>query len=253
MTHLLKNTLLAGLTVGFLTTSSAFALTKEFSQTYPLKAGGAVSLDNVNGDVTITSWDRDEVSVEATIESKSQSGLDRIEVIVKATSTSVRIETDYEENHRSRWNDGGEVTYIVKIPRGAELREVDLVNGDLKVEGISGKIEASTVNGKITVSDLAGDAKLDTVNGSIEAAFDQVGGTQRIDIESVNGSVTVRLPRNADAEVDISTVHGGIRNDFGLDVDDGDYVGHDLRGRLGSGGARIHIENVNGAVKLLAN
>lgn len=252
MTHLLKNTLLAGLTVGFLSTSSVFALTKEFSQTYPLKAGGSVTLDNVNGDVTITGWDRDEVSVEATVESKKQSGLDRIEVVVKATSNSVHIETDYE-NDRRGWNDGGEVTYTIKMPRGAELRDVDLVNGDLKVEGVSGKIQASAVNGKITVGDLSGDAKLDTVNGSIEAGFDQVGGSQRIDIESVNGSITVRLPRNADAEVDISTVHGGIRNDFGLDVDDGDYVGHDLRGRLGSGGARIHIENVNGAVKLLAN
>ena len=35
--------------------------TEEFHQTYPLAAGGRVSLSNINGRVKITGWDRDEV------------------------------------------------------------------------------------------------------------------------------------------------------------------------------------------------
>jgi hypothetical protein len=41
---------------------------------------------------------------------------------------------------------------------------------------------------------------------------------------------------------------GGINNDFGLHVNNHHFVGHDLRGELGSGGTRIRLENVNGRI-----
>ena len=42
---------------------------------------------------------------------------------------------------------------------------------------------------------------------------------------------------------------GGIDNDFGLHVNHHNFVGHDLRGELGSGGPRIHVSNVNGHIE----
>jgi len=47
-----------------------------------------------------------------------------------------------------------------------------------------------------------------------------------------------------------STVHGGISNDFGLTVKDGEYVGHDLAGQIGTGGPRIKLGNVNGPIRI---
>src|ERR1700722_20813441 len=41
------------------------ALTEEFHQTYALTAQGRVELDNINGPVHISTWDRDEVKVDA--------------------------------------------------------------------------------------------------------------------------------------------------------------------------------------------
>jgi DUF4097 and DUF4098 domain-containing protein YvlB len=46
------------------------------------------------------------------------------------------------------------------------------------------------------------------------------------------------------------TIHGAIRNDFGLDVRDGEYVGHSLYGQIGSGGSRIKLGNVNGGISI---
>src|SRR5271169_4559537 len=40
-------------------------LTEEFHKTYPISATGRVELDNINGDVHISSWDRNEVKVDA--------------------------------------------------------------------------------------------------------------------------------------------------------------------------------------------
>lgn len=242
------------LATGLLLPSSAFGLERTFSQTYPLKSGGVFSIDNINGDVTIESWDRAEVSVEALTTARSQEGLDRVEIRVKASEDRVSIDTHYDEKRGWSWNnDGGDVDYTVKVPRNAELRDIELVNGALRITGFPGRVSASTVNGKIEISGLSGDLELESVNGKVEASFEQLGGSQRVEIESVNGVIELRVPKSADFEVDASTVHGRISNDFGLEVDHGEFVGHDLRGRVGSGGARVKLDNVNGAIKIIAD
>jgi DUF4097 and DUF4098 domain-containing protein YvlB len=66
----------------------------------------------------------------------------------------------------------------------------------------------------------------------------------------VNGSLELTIPSDAKAEIEAETVSGGIENDFGLHVNHHRYVGHDLRGELGSGGARIKLANVNGRIAI---
>ncbi len=252
---MLKNTsrLLPGLLALLLLPTTAMALEKTFSETYPLKDGGVFALENVNGDVEIEAWDRSEVSVDARITARTQEGLDRIEIKVKATADRVAVETDYEDRGGWSRNDGGDVDYTIKVPRSAELREIELVNGSLRLTGVPGRVEASTVNGKLIAGGLSGDLKLESVNGKVEVSFDRIGGNQRIEIEAVNGPIELRVPAGANFDVDASTVHGNISNDFGLEVDHGQYVGHDLKGKVGAGGPRIKLENVNGPIKILKN
>jgi DUF4097 and DUF4098 domain-containing protein YvlB len=69
-------------------------------------------------------------------------------------------------------------------------------------------------------------------------------------LNSVNGSVELVIPSDANAEIEASTVSGGIDNDFGLHVNHHRYVGHDLRGDIGSGSTRIKLENVNGRINI---
>src|ERR1041385_7255852 len=47
-----------------------------------------------------------------------------------------------------------------------------------------------------------------------------------------------------------TTVHGMISNDFGIQVKHGEYVGHNLDGQIGSGGSKIKLTNVNGAIRI---
>ncbi len=61
-----------------------------------------------------------------------------------------------------------EVEYTLTVPRFASIDGVDLVNGDLLIDGVEGDIEADTVNGTIVVRGAAGEIELDTVNGGIE-------------------------------------------------------------------------------------
>ncbi|PYV09424.1 MAG: hypothetical protein DMG23_10945, partial [Acidobacteria bacterium] len=70
-------------------------LTEEFHQTYPLRAGGRVSLDNINGDVRVSVWDREEVKVDAVKSASSEDRLADIEIKVSAQPDAVHIRTEY--------------------------------------------------------------------------------------------------------------------------------------------------------------
>ena len=110
-------------------------------------------------------------------------------------------------------------------------------------------MHASCINGRLEAQNLAGPARLGTINGRLEARFDQLAGPS-VELSSVNGSVDLTIPSDSKAEIEASTVSGDINNDFGLHVDHHHFVGHELRGELGSGGTHIKLQNVNGRIEI---
>jgi DUF4097 and DUF4098 domain-containing protein YvlB len=100
----------------------------------------------------------------------------------------------------------------------------------------------------VKASGLGGEVKLSTVNGGIEANVVALEAAKGVQLNSVNGSIVLVVPAGAGADVKASTVHGAITNDFGLTVEDGQWVGHSMNGQIGSGGARIRLNNVNGSI-----
>ena len=83
----------------------------------------------------------------------------------------------------------------------------------------------------------------------MDARFDELSGSS-VKLSSVNGSMVVTIPSDSKAEIEASTVSGGIENDFGLHVDRHTFVGHELRGELGNGGPHMRLSNVNGRIEI---
>ncbi len=229
------------------------ALTEEFHQTYAIAADGRIELDNINGPVHITSWDRNEVKVDAIKYADTKERLEEAKIEIDSSKDSLSIRTKYP-NHDNSWNWGSHnnpasVEYTLTVPRNARLDEIKLINGALDVTGVSGEVRASCINGKLEAHDLAGRAKLSTINGKLDAGFAQLGG-QDVELNSVNGSLELTIPSDSNAEVEASTVSGGIHNDFGLSVNNHRFVGHDLRGEIGKGGTHIRLSDVNGRIEI---
>ena len=232
-------------------------LREEFHQTYPLSPNGRVSLENLNGSVRIASWDRSEVQVDAVKRAYRRERLNEAKIEVLASADAVRIKTIYPDwdqsftsDVRGRYNNPAIVDYTITVPRNSRLEPIDLINGSLDVDGVEGDVKASSVNGKVAARGLMGITRLSTVNGSLEATFSKLDESKPITLGSVNGSVLLVIPSDANAIVKAGTVHGGISNEFGLEVQHGDYVGHELYGQLGSGGPRVRLENVNGRITI---
>jgi DUF4097 and DUF4098 domain-containing protein YvlB len=228
-------------------------VTEEFHQTYALSADGRIELDNINGDVHISSWDRNEVKVDAVKYAGTKERLDEAKIEVDSSKDYLSIRTKYRDHDLNfNWgshNNPAGVEYTLTVPRTARLDEIKLINGGLDIAGVSGEVHASCINGRLSAHDLAGRARLETINGRLDARFDQLVG-KSVELSSVNGSVDLTIPSDSQAQVEASTVSGGIENDFGLHVNHHRFVGHDLRGELGNGGTHIKLEDVNGRIEI---
>jgi len=239
--------------ITLLATGSLFAsVTEEETFSFKLDDGGRFSLSNVNGSVVVTGGGGDSVEIIAIKKGDSQKDLDKIKIEISHSADEIVVETELgESNHwYSRGSNSGSVKYEVIVPVATRLESVETVNGNVNISGVSGKVVAESVNGDLEISDLAGDVGLSTVNGSIEAGFSRLEDEQRVKVETVNGRVTIYLPENADVDINADTLNGGINaKDFGLETDKG-FVGSDLNGKIGEGGARLNIDTVNGSIKI---
>jgi DUF4097 and DUF4098 domain-containing protein YvlB len=223
---------------------------EEFHHTYPLNASGRIELQNINGAVHIAAWDENKVKVDAVKTAHTEERLKDAEIRIEARADSISIETHYREQNEG-WHEGrnnpASVEYTLTVPRSARLDEIKLINGALDLTGVSGEVHASCINGKLTARGLSARVKLATINGPLDATFDRLPAAS-VELSSINGQVELTMPSDAQANIEATTIHGGIDNDFGLHTNDHRFVGHDMRGELGGGGAEIRLNNVNGPI-----
>lgn len=225
------------------------SLTEEFHQTYAITTDGRVELDNINGDVHISTWDRNEVKVDAIKYADSKEKLDEAKIDISNGKDYISIRTKYpDRNGWGRHDNPAWVEYTLTVPRTVALDEIKLINGSLDMTGMTGEVRASCINGRLEARDLSGRTKLSTINGRLDARFNQL--PKDIDLNSVNGGLELTIPSDSNAEVEASTVSGGINNDFGLHVNRHQMVGQSLRGELGNGSSHIKLSNVNGRIEI---
>lgn len=252
----------------------AETLTETFDQTYPLASGGALDIGNTNGAITVDVWDRAEVHVEAlkrvkaATEERARQLMSQLKVEVVPAPGSLRIISHTPESQGIfSWLFGGggeaQIEYHLHVPRrvamaaetvngsvtvaGTEGRaRLRSTNGGLKVTGTRGPLDAETTNGSIHVIQAAGALHAETTNGGIDAELTQVDG--RVSLESTNGSVVARLPRDLRATVDADTTNGTVRSD--LPVATTTSGKRHLRGAVNGGGPEVRLSTTNGSVHI---
>ncbi|OKY24978.1 DUF4097 family beta strand repeat-containing protein [Thalassotalea sp. PP2-459] len=250
----MKNEILLTLSLLMLSSATLADVKDEIKQTFNVNSSAAeFRLNNVNGDVDIIGWKKDIISVTAIITAEDQEGRNRIEVDMQENSRGVSVETRYK---KTNWNNNssGSVDYEVNVPVGTRLSDIELVNGSLTIKNVSGAMKLQTVNGGIDATGLANNSEISSVNGSVDVSY--IDGIEQLDdisIETVNGRVVLSLPANINADVEVETMHGSIKNDFGLSAKKNMFTGRSLEGMIGSGDVQVDIETVNGSVKIKKN
>lgn len=148
-------------------------------------------------------------------------------------------------------NNDVSVEFEVRLPEGVRL-VATTVNGAIDASSLKSDVEANTVNGRILVS-TSGVASADTVNGSIDVSLGSAKWDQPLDFHTVNGGITVTLPKAVSADLHADTLNGEIDSDFPVSITSSRHRGRRITGSIGTGGKELHLSTTNGAIRLRAN
>ncbi len=245
-----------------------------------------LTVENVQGEIEVSGWDRPEVQVTAV-----KRGNGDIQVDIGADGPRVWVRTKKEPS--GRWlswlrTDKGmaEVNYDIKVPRTSQisLKGVNgaigvtditgtvyakAVNGATRLRGISGSTIVKAVNGGLEADDLSGKAGFTTVSGGIAIRRSQLSS---LSAKTVSGSVTVETSLDPQGSYQARTVSGGFElvipadsrctitaksASGGVDCELPCEVKESGRGRwradVGGGGVKIGFNSVSGGVRIVAS
>ncbi len=222
----------------------ACAADQVFEKTVPLATTGILHLENLNGSVQVRGWDRNEVEIRAVKTARqSAADLNAVVIDVNATAGRVNIATRYPQDRSVDVS----VEYQVRVPYRALLERVATVNGNVGVTGMDTSGDLRTVNGNIEAYNCAGSLSAHTTNGSIHEEIVQLG-EEGMTLETVNGSVTLGLPSNAGADLDVLSMNGGMMTSEIPFAIKSSLKRGALTGKIGHGGPLLRMRAVNGSV-----
>jgi DUF4097 and DUF4098 domain-containing protein YvlB len=278
-------TILAGL----LAASMGAATQQQFDTTFSVRSGSRIEVETFGGSITVRSWNRNDVRVQA-----QHGRRDVIEVDARGSSVRVEaeghmgvakdvrftlmvprsshieasgVETDIDIEGITGDVDAETVRGNVRVVGGGRLK-IESVEGDLSISGARGRVQASTVNRGIRVSDVIGDIDVETVNGPIVLQNVQAtsvdastvngrivyDGTLRdggdYALATHNGAIWVVVPNGTNASVSVATFNGELDTTFEIPRFEANSQRRSYNFVLGNGKARLDLETFGGDINL---
>ena len=206
--------------------------TDRFSAQLP--KGSTLRIDNISGDVFASSGRQFAAVVTTTVTARSGA---RANEILRSTGIAqsregdeYRLETRWPEDigfdSSRRWPSWTrrmnrcldcKITsrYELTVPPGVAAL-VHTVNGEVRIKELDGKLELASVNGDVVVSGSRSSVAAQSVNGRVEVAAQAALAGSSLRLSTVNGAVTLVLPRDAKFSLTASTMNGSIASTFPL-------------------------------------
>jgi len=219
---------------------------RDFHFSFPMKAGGRLSVESFNGGVEISAWDQENIDISGTKYAPTSEQADALKVDVDHTPDMVSILAQRQYD----WHGNHGVRFTIKVPRGTVLDRIVTSNGSIQVSDANGPARLKSSNGAIRVEKFHGSLDTQTSNSAIE--LDEIDGDAvahssngrvraegirgSLDVDTSNSSITAGVER-VDRPVRVETRNGRI----------------DLTLPAGfTGGVRAHTNN-NGITLRLAD
>jgi hypothetical protein len=238
--------------------------TKEFHRTMALGRDGRVAINTYKGSVTVTTWDKPEVRVDAVIEPDGdcQESRDKVQwtqIQIRESAGSVAIKSDYDEaKHHSHgflglfdFETGALpfVRYTIQMPATARLEIVDY-KSDTTVSNLHADLKLHTYKGTVKVSNLDGAARVDTYKGDVRVEFARFSSASRFDTHK--GEIAVRLPKDSRFELDAdSGRRGDIQTDFAMTTHGGRFSrAARASGAVNGGGPELRLTTYKGTLRV---
>jgi len=230
----------------------------EWRGSYEIAPGGAIEILNTNGRIEVTPADGPRVEVLARREARGASDeaaralLEAVPIHADVTPERVVVEARRDPDARAAGGGpfgsrGPRVDYEVRVPSGigATLRTE---NGEIRLEGLEGRVRASTTNGNVRASRLSGAIEASTVNGGIDVDIERMSDDARM--TTVNGSIRITLGASVAARLEAGAINGAVSVDDGLPFTVESSDRRRTTGLIGGGGPALVLQTTNGAVRV---
>jgi hypothetical protein len=129
--------------------------------------------------------------------------------------------------------------------------DLGVVSGEIDVRGVDGPVRADSVSGTVHVEGRVASLRAKSVSGDIEY-FGPLAPDGSIEIGSVSGAASLRLPAETKATVSLRGLSSDVHCELPVSVDR-DRRGPGTRewsGRINGGGSAITFRTVSGSLRL---
>lgn len=245
---------------------SLSARADEWSKTYTLSGKPDLRIQTSDADIRVTTWDQNTIAAKV-VTTRYKIGEDGIRIEEHQTGNAIEMEVRYP--HHSFNIDWGShhVEVIIQMPREGSINlrtgdgkidvvglkgEMDLHTGDgsENLRSVDGKLHATTGDGHITAQGRFDELELKTGDGHVDvraAGGSSLAGSWRL--ETGDGNVSLELPGELAADVDLHTSDGHIDLDMPVTTE-GQMRRNEVRGKLNGGGALLTIRTGDGSIHL---
>lgn len=224
--------------VGVVALASLFycvlALATPVDETRNVSATGTVSVNNVAGQIFISTWDKPEVHVRGDLGN-------RLELVITENKQGIQFEV--KRTDESDRFDESKLEF--KVPAGASL-VAEGVSSDIAITGSRGaSVRAETVSGNVEIEAETDRAELRSVSGDIEFA----GYSPRVEAKTVSGDIVLS---GVDGEIQATTVSGDATLTAGeVNIGKFETVSGSLKlGLSVRAGGRVTVESMSGDVEI---
>jgi hypothetical protein len=236
----------AALVIG-LAAHAAEAATDRQSRVLALPAGHAITIEITIGEVQIEASDRQDALLEIVRHAPADTDFARIPITIDDSTPAIQvraIQTDGTTEATLRTD------ITLKVPRGARVESVRVLEGKIAIAGLAGTIAADIRRGPIDAADIAGTVRLETGIGNILVRNARLTPGGLLRLRAFNGDVRLVLAEPpANARVLALALNGTIRSAIPLTTKDtwGPRWGE---ATLGSGEPVISIDVINGRIEI---
>jgi len=246
--------------------SSLSARAEEWSKTYSLTGRPDLRVETSDANIRVTTWDQNSIEAKV-ITTRYKIGEGGIRVEERQNGNMVELEVRYpHHNFNIEWGPH-KVDIVIQMPRAGSVNlrtgdgkidvaslkgEMDLHTGDgsVNLDGVDGKLRASTGDGHIQANGRFDELDLKTGDGHVDVratSGSALTGSWRL--ETGDGSVSLELPQDLAADVDLHTSDGHIDLDMPVTAE-GKLRQNEIHGKINGGGSLLTIRTGDGSIHL---
>ncbi|PYX89774.1 MAG: hypothetical protein DMG68_04030 [Acidobacteria bacterium] len=248
-------------------TLAAFAHAEEWKKSFNISGKPSLKVETSDANIQVDTWDQNTIEARVTTEGY-KIGEGGIRVIDRQNGDTVELEVRYPHRYFS-FEVGNHHHVDIEIRMPKEGR-VDLHTGDGKIQltHFKGDMDLNSADGHQDIDSVEGNLHAHAGDGQIRAAgrfdgLDVSTGDGRIEVmarsgsaltrswtlQTGDGAVTLQVPQNLAADIDLHTGDGHINLDMPISVE-GRLSERNIRGKLNGGGNLLTIHTGDGSIRL---